>query len=379
MTMLFVHAGGTFDIGGAYEEELKKMGGILFLYNIGLIIFCTVSGTAAALTYKKTHKRFYMYLTLLPVCFIAELIVLHYISSEVYFKGQAVDSSTLNHISFIFVRIICYMLILLLDFLILLWILQVPWKFQYLLLFLPALVFYVALAFPKQSNLVVWLFYSVRQFYRFAFLLFFAYRYFTARDETVKMRLNPFTSFMTGILFLNCSVLIEDTLMISHLGSVLFDTPWMSERNFSENLMWVFICLCSLRVCTRELLELDVTREALETPAAEEDAFVPRPEVSQPEADLPVQTVNARSADANPLLGNIPAFVEYYKLTPREEEILGYLIECRHTSEICEELSISTGTVKTHIHNIYMKLEVNTQAELMRELSEFTVKVPDNG
>lgn len=40
--MFFVHAGNTFDIGGAYEEELKKNGRDTFLYNIGLIIFCTV-------------------------------------------------------------------------------------------------------------------------------------------------------------------------------------------------------------------------------------------------------------------------------------------------------------------------------------------------
>lgn len=75
---------------------------------------------------------------------------------------------------------------------------------------------------------------------------------------------------------------------------------------------------------------------------------------------------------SGPLLQNLPAFSRYYKLTPRETEILKCLIQCQQTSKICDELHISTGTVKTHIHNIYMKLEINTRTELMKALSEFS-------
>lgn len=340
------------------------MGGILFLYNIILIIFCAAACTTAALTYHKTRYNFYLYLTLLPICFIVELIVLQYICSDIYFSGQTVDAEIINHISFKWVRIITYLLILLLDFLILLWITKISWNKKFFLLFLPALIFYAALSFPQQSNLVVWLFYSIRQFYRFGFLLFFIYRHATAQDEQLKQRLRHFVIPLTGVFFLNCSILIEDSLMISHLGPVLFDSPWMSERNFSENFLWVFLCWCIIYVCSQQLFDRIPAQTALSEDAAPEPASVaPEKSITQTEAHT--------DTAAGPLLQNLPAFAEYYKLTPREIEILKCLVQCQHTSEICDELNISMGTVKTHIHNIYMKLEINTRAELIRELSEF--------
>lgn len=340
------------------------MGGILFLYNIILISICAAACTTAALTYRKTRCHFYLYLALLPICFIVELIVLQYICSGIYFSGQPVDAETINHISFKLVRIVTYLLILLLDFLILLWITKISWNTKFLLLFLPALIFYVILAFPEQTNLVVWLFYSIRQFYRFGFLLFFVYRYVTTESEQLKQRLSHFVVPLTGVFFLNCSILIEDSLMISHLSPVLFDSPWMSERNFSENFLWAFLCWCIIYVCSQRLFDRIPAQDTLPKSTEQEQSPVSLEEnPSQDEA-------NADSA-AGPLLKNLPAFAEYYKLTPREIEILRCLIQCQHTSEICDELNISVGTVKTHIHNIYMKLEINTRAELIRELSEF--------
>lgn len=50
-------------------------------------------------------------------------------------------------------------------------------------------------------------------------------------------------------------------------------------------------------------------------------------------------------------------------LTKREEEILNYLVKGYFYKEIAAELFISTETVRTHIRNIYEKLQVRTRSE----------------
>ena len=50
-------------------------------------------------------------------------------------------------------------------------------------------------------------------------------------------------------------------------------------------------------------------------------------------------------------------------LTKREEEILGFLAKGFFYKEIADTLSISVETVRTHIRNVYEKLQVRTRTE----------------
>lgn len=53
------------------------------------------------------------------------------------------------------------------------------------------------------------------------------------------------------------------------------------------------------------------------------------------------------------------------QLTPREKEILEFLVEGNSYKMIGNSLQISTETVKTHIKKIYEKLQVNSQTEVV--------------
>jgi DNA-binding NarL/FixJ family response regulator len=50
-------------------------------------------------------------------------------------------------------------------------------------------------------------------------------------------------------------------------------------------------------------------------------------------------------------------------LSKRETEILTLISEGKKRNEIAKELFIERETVKTHIKNIYAKLDVNSRAE----------------
>ncbi len=54
-----------------------------------------------------------------------------------------------------------------------------------------------------------------------------------------------------------------------------------------------------------------------------------------------------------------------YSLTPRESDIFALLANGRNRKYVSEELTITEETVKSHISNIYRKLGVHTQQELL--------------
>jgi NarL family two-component system response regulator LiaR len=52
-----------------------------------------------------------------------------------------------------------------------------------------------------------------------------------------------------------------------------------------------------------------------------------------------------------------------FKLTPREYEVLELIVDGLNNPKISERLCISIGTTRTHVSNIFSKLDVNNRAE----------------
>jgi DNA-binding CsgD family transcriptional regulator len=59
------------------------------------------------------------------------------------------------------------------------------------------------------------------------------------------------------------------------------------------------------------------------------------------------------------------AFMTKYGITDREREIILKVIEGKSNSQIADELFISLATVKTHLHNIYGKMNVDSRYDLL--------------
>ncbi|MCI8305441.1 MAG: helix-turn-helix transcriptional regulator [Enterorhabdus sp.] len=54
-----------------------------------------------------------------------------------------------------------------------------------------------------------------------------------------------------------------------------------------------------------------------------------------------------------------------FELTPRERDVLFLLAQNYRAPYIAEKLVVSQSTVKTHMRNLYGKLDVHSQAELL--------------
>jgi DNA-binding NarL/FixJ family response regulator len=56
-------------------------------------------------------------------------------------------------------------------------------------------------------------------------------------------------------------------------------------------------------------------------------------------------------------------------LTPREFEILRFIVEGLRNEEIAERLHISVRTVATHVQNVFRKLEVHSRVQVIAQLN----------
>ncbi|WP_139651294.1 helix-turn-helix transcriptional regulator [Raoultibacter phocaeensis] len=69
-------------------------------------------------------------------------------------------------------------------------------------------------------------------------------------------------------------------------------------------------------------------------------------------------------ADREDVSDSCAVLAKRFGLTAREEEILGLLAQKYHAPYIAKKLVVSQSTVKTHMRNLYAKLDVHSQAEL---------------
>lgn len=77
------------------------------------------------------------------------------------------------------------------------------------------------------------------------------------------------------------------------------------------------------------------------------------------------KTPTTETANDSRLEISCSAVAESYRLTPRESEVLVLLAYGRTLAIIARDLQIAKGTARTHIENIYRKLDVHKQQELI--------------
>jgi DNA-binding NarL/FixJ family response regulator len=81
----------------------------------------------------------------------------------------------------------------------------------------------------------------------------------------------------------------------------------------------------------------------------------------------PMNSHIARKVVASFQASHVRQHAELQKLSRREQEILDLLSEGLRYKEIAGKLFLSVQTVRTHIRNIYEKLQVNSRTEALRK------------
>jgi DNA-binding CsgD family transcriptional regulator len=64
------------------------------------------------------------------------------------------------------------------------------------------------------------------------------------------------------------------------------------------------------------------------------------------------------------------SFFNHYDISRQERVVVNFILEGRDNLSIAKQLSISRGTVKNHIYNIYKKVEVNSRVKLIQRIRD---------
>lgn len=171
------------------------------------------------------------------------------------------------------------------------------------------------------------------------------YRYRATRVE--KLDLDRSKLFWKVAFVLVFCVIAEDTYMILFcrpdsqnpvIGLFLW---YLSERNISENVLLV--------VCAAQLFC--------------QFSHILRVYARHPRADEDVAAESASSEDD--LASRVVIYADAHKLSRREQEVLTLVLKGNDAQNIASELVISPGTVKAHLHRIYVKSGVSNRDDLI--------------
>ena len=147
-------------------------------------------------------------------------------------------------------------------------------------------------------------------------------------------------------LGLSLLVLIEDVANIAFIHpdySVewVSDLIWhMTERNLSENVLVMFLAILMVRVARQTMMVF------ARHPTHDEDRLLD--ERLKPDFDV-----------------RLLAFCDERGMSNREREVLSLVLRGKDIQNIASELTISTGTVKAHLHRIYKKVGVGSRKDLL--------------
>lgn len=151
-------------------------------------------------------------------------------------------------------------------------------------------------------------------------------------------------------------------------GSYLLPTMG-SEQNLASILtvMAVIVLIASV------IMFNDRMYENMLMPASEDQPSI------QDMAHMPINATDdgEEQSDGNavaPFRRAIEIIAEEYNLSPREREVFNFLAMGRGSDYIAEQLHVSWNTVRSHTHNIYVKLNVHSREELMDMMEEYKGK-----
>lgn len=149
--------------------------------------------------------------------------------------------------------------------------------------------------------------------------------------------------FIAMVAMIICCIIAENTfvILIWHPSQATLDSMlplYISERNFSENLLVITLGVIAVRHAADALKLRHV-------------------EPPTPRADNQERYVAL----------SMSLFSEKYGLTARERDVLRGIIDGKDNQNIASDLNLVLGTVKSHTHNIFKKAGVATRQELLQK------------
>lgn len=264
-----------------------------------------------------------------------------------------------------------------------------------IVLYCIVIIFLLMIPFVPDSTWKSWMYFFPAQLFLFIYSCFGLIGIRRADSEEPRWNYPYFKKIFLIAMFFSVMITLEDTFVIFKIDIYSTDT-YIFFRNISEDIFRITTAVVSIRLTTAYwilknpqegtvpqdtvMTVLSKTGEPVvvsdcvqpnlsEEPAAVSDCVQPElseaPQIAEFQTDEPI---GAESEDSK-----LTAFSQQYQLTARESEIFALMLKNMTNQEICDDLFVSLGTVKTHTHNIFSKLSVSKRKDALSLYTEYNL------
>lgn len=148
-------------------------------------------------------------------------------------------------------------------------------------------------------------------------------------------------------------IIIEDTIVIFSFDIYTHISLKINNRSLSEDILNIIYAVSAIRYFSKQFNNSMIVKPAFKKDSPDDLELINKTKISN---------------------YVFYQFSERYNLTIREQDILEVLLQNKNNQEISNELVISIGTVKSHIHNIFQKVNVTKRSMLIRVYEEFSAE-----
>lgn len=317
------------------------MNALIYAYTIVLMLICFAAAMMSVAAYAVSHRKVLIPQAAFFIFYIIEIASIlgeEFVSQNIPFSPDQYYEVTMPMLRIITGAGILHSLWLML--------LDILDEHDSFITYAPTCLFVVGcvavltmLPYGQQRQ---WLFYTLRQAYIGFGLAYSFWKWKSSSSEHYRKRLESRRGNYVLLWILLALILLEDAYIILIAPIPSAENGWLSlylsTRNFSENVMMLFVAYHSIR-SSLETLSLRFSE-----PPASRDAA---------DADL-MRHIEKR----------LPSFAAEHALSSREKEVLGMVLEGMDNRRISQELYLSEGTIKTHVFNIMRKTQTRNRDEL---------------
>ena len=320
----------------------------IFIYNVFLIILYSVVLTLSGFYYLKTKNNCYFAISILFSLYLFDNVVIYMTE---FIKTFSISYNKL------FIAVPTYKTLIIISILAVYIALNTMFfnlknsKIWYFALGLLTIFLFI-IPVMQRTAFKSWLFFVPGDLF---FVLFNSYLLIVSKNNKVIERKGIFihvNKLLTYTLFMSCLVFVEDSFVIFNID-VYSDTILnITNRNFSEDILRISQSLVLIPYLLNLFFSELRQKEAVDTVVSdnEHDSSVLKDKTDENEHDYYI----------------FHLFCSTYLFTVREQEVFKHLLEDKNNKLISESLYISIGTVKTHVHNIFIKTDVSNRRELLQ-------------
>ena len=319
----------------------------IFIYNVFLIILYSIVLTLSGFYYLKTKNNCYFAISILFSLYLFDNVVIYMTESINQFSTSYNNLfiSVPTYKTLIIVAILAVYIMINNIFLNL-----KNFKLWYFALGFLAIFLFIIPVMEKTA-LKSWLFYIPGDIF---FIIFNIYILNIIKNKKTTENsdiLIYYEKLVKYTLFMSCLVFLEDSFVIFEID-VYSDTILnITNRNFSEDILRISQSLILIPYLLNLFFAESRQKEAADTAVSDNDNdSALKDKTDENEHDYYI----------------FHLFCSTYLFTVREQEVFKHLLEDKNNKLISESLYISIGTVKTHVHNIFIKTDVSNRRELLQ-------------